>query len=148
MVFDACQCLSTLTMKALLITLHKLKFGGPRKISPVPPHPSVGLLMPSYWHIVKHNYSVDTHNSRPLDSIITILTTVWYLGFHHWKQNEIKKESSHTHTHKHTQTYDRKYQSLWGQAWGTIHACLLVSSPDPTLSQEETVWWTKSNFLG
>ena len=24
----------------------------------------------------------------------------------------------------------------------------LVSSPDPTLSRGETVWWTKSNFLG
>jgi len=36
-----------------------------------------------------------------------------------------------------------------------VHACMsmqdvwgsLVSSPDPTLSQGETVWWTKSNFL-
>jgi len=31
---------------------------------------------------------------------------------------------------------------------GQDHELALVLSPDPTLSQGETVWWTKSNFLG
>ena len=36
--------------------------------------------------------------------------------------------------------------------WATV-VCMcastikVVSSPDPTLSQREMVWWTKSNFL-
>ena len=34
------------------------------------------------------------------------------------------------------------------EIWGAFPVSDLVSSPDPTLSREETVWWTKSNFLG
>ena len=30
----------------------------------------------------------------------------------------------------------------------TVYSAILVSSPDPTLSWGEMVWWTESNFLG
>ena len=29
-----------------------------------------------------------------------------------------------------------------------LHSTKVVSSPDPTLSRGETIWWTKLNFLG
>ena len=102
-------------------------------------------LNTSAWHLSEGDlarYFLDWRRWSSLWTVktlkwVTVMIARWFLE----DNIELTWKDACTIDHRVVEGFCKDYRISWSYT-------ALVSSPDPSLSRGETVWWTKSNFLG